>query len=396
MKKEICQEKKIFSVVPESGARYNEDDNDKVSLEFKGVRMKIESKKWMYAGGIMLSVSFAVLFVSRRLEGTAQWYSVHIYPVIVSLIGRMAGYVPVSVSELGLYALILIITVLLIHLIAGLIKGKKGKKEILHFLAGLFFTVSLLFLIYTLNCGINYHRESFSESAGLVTEPYTVEDLKRVCIILTEDVNDYADKVDRDESGVMKLDGSERESAVEAMLLLGETYPELQGYYPKPKGLINPWILSVQNLSGVYSPFTVEANYNSGMTDYNIPFTACHELSHLRGFMQEQEANFIGYLACMESGKAEFNYSGSLLGWIYCMNVLRKVDLEAWKEVRQMLAPEAEVDLRANSEYWARYDGKVAEVADMVNDSYLKANGQSDGVKSYDRMVDLMVTYYKE
>ena len=164
----------------------------------------------------------------RSLEGTAQWYSVHIYPVIVSLIGRMAGYVPVSVSELGLYALILIITVLLIHLIAGLIKGKKGKKEILHFLAGLFFTVSLLFLIYTLNCGINYHRESFSESAGLVTEPYTVEDLKRVCIILTEDVNDYADKVDRDESGVMKLDGSERESAVEAMLLLGETYPELQ------------------------------------------------------------------------------------------------------------------------------------------------------------------------
>ena len=123
--------------------------------------MKIESKKWMYAGGIMLGVSFAVLFVSRRLEGTAQWYSVHIYPVIVSLIGRMAGYVPVSVSELGLYALILIITVLLIHLIAGLIKGKKGKKEILHFLAGLFFTVSLLFLIYTLNCGINYHRESF-------------------------------------------------------------------------------------------------------------------------------------------------------------------------------------------------------------------------------------------
>ena len=73
MKKEICQEKKIFSVVPESGARYNEDDNDKVSLEFKGVRMKIESKKWMYAGGIMLGVSFAVLFVSRRHDGTAQW-----------------------------------------------------------------------------------------------------------------------------------------------------------------------------------------------------------------------------------------------------------------------------------------------------------------------------------
>lgn len=358
--------------------------------------MKIESKKWMYAGGIMLGVSFAVLFLARRLEGAAQWYSVHIYPIIVSCIGKIAGYVPVSVSELGLYAMIMIIIVLLFRLAAGLIKKKKGKKEIIQFLSGFFFAVSLLFLIYTLNCGINYHRESFSESAGLVTKPYTAEELKQVCVILTEDVNVYASQVDRDESGVMKLDGSERQSAVEAMQLLGETYPELQGYYPKPKGLVNPWILSVQNLSGVYSPFTVEANYNSGMTDYNIPFTACHELSHLRGFMQEQEANFIGYLACMESGEADFNYSGSLLGWIYCMNVLRKVDPEAWKEVRQMLAPEAEVDLQANSKYWTRYDGKVAEVADMVNDSYLKANGQSDGVKSYDRMVDLMVMYYKE
>ena len=32
----------------------------------------------------------------------------------------------------------------------------------------------------------------------------------------------------------------------------------------------------------------------------------------------------------------------------------------------------------------------------MVNDSYLKANGQADGVKSYNRMVDLLVAYYGE
>ena len=29
-----------------------------------------------------------------------------------------------------------------------------------------------------------------------------------------------------------------------------------------------------------------------------------------------------------------------------------------------------------------------------MNDTYLKANGQDDGVKSYDRMVDLIVAYY--
>ena len=77
------------------------------------------------------------------------------------------------------------------------------------------------------------------------------------------------------------------------MFSLGATYPELSGYYPQPKGLLFPAFLSVQNLSGIYSPFTIEANYNSAMVSYNLPFTICHELSHLRGFMQEEEANFI-------------------------------------------------------------------------------------------------------
>lgn len=76
------------------------------------------------------------------------------------------------------------------------------------------------------------------------------------------------------------------------------------------------------------------------------------------------------------------------------MSVLHTVDYDAWEEVRQTLAPEVEPDLAANREYWARYDGAVAEVSNKVNDTYLKANGQDDGVKSYDRMVDLIVAYY--
>lgn len=46
----------------------------------------------------------------------------------------------------------------------------------------------------------------------------------------------------------------------------------------------------MQQLCGVYSPFTVEANYNGDMPDYNVPHTLCHELSHLKGFMREDEA----------------------------------------------------------------------------------------------------------
>lgn len=324
----------------------------------------------------------------------AQWYAAHIYPVIVETVGRVFGIVPFSVAELLLYITVVSVLGLLVRLVFRLLRKKGGREHVAHYFSGIWLAASIVFLLYTLNCGINYQRTSFSECEGIATEQYSVAELKAVCEILTRDINTYADQVERDKNGVMTLDGTEREQAVAAMYSLGDIYGEMKGYYPKPKALAGSWFLSVQSLTGIYAPFTVEANYNQDMTAYNIPFTACHELSHLRGFMQEEEANFIAYLACMESDSAEFRYSGSMLGWINCMNVLYKEDSDAWKEVREKLSEAAAADLRANSEFWAFYDGAVAEVSERVNDNYLKANGQTEGVKSYDRMVDLLVAYY--
>lgn len=360
-----------------------------------------QSKIWLFASCGLFIASFLLLYVARNVTGFAQWYAVTVYPVLVSVIGRICGLLPVSVVEIVLYIVVLLITIRLAALIRGITKREKSVSDVSRFCTGIFWFSGILFLVYTLNCGINYQRDSFAECIELEVEEYTVEELKIVCEILTEDINELTEIVARDENGLMVI-AEERnkflpggELAVEAMKKTSASYDELSGYYPQPKGLLCPWILSVQKLSGIYSPFTIEANYNRAMIGYNIPFTMCHELSHLRGFMQEQEANFIAYLACMASDSAEFRYSGSMLGWIHCMNTLYDADMEAWKEVRMMLDESVFVDLQANSEFWVKYDGKTAEVADMLNDSYLKANGQADGVKSYDKMVDLLVAYYK-
>lgn len=324
----------------------------------------------------------------------AQWYSEHIYPWIVSLIGRFFGIFPFSVAEFLLYAGILLLIGSLVRIIYRLIKKKADKKERLLYLRRLGITALILAALYMTNCGINYHRNSFAESIGLKADTYTVDELKGVCVDLTERINTYAGQVERDADGVMVLSGNEREEAVAAMERLGEKWDVLADYYPKPKPLAFSAFLSVQNLTGIYSPFTVEANYNQDMTPYNIPFTACHELSHLRGFMQEEEANFIAWLACKDAPEAELQYSGSMLAWIHCMNVLYEEDRAAWSEIREILSEEADTDLRANSEFWDKWDGAVAEVSEQINDNYLKANGQKDGVQSYGRMADLVVAYY--
>ena len=54
-------------------------------------------------------------------------------------------------------------------------------------------------------------------------------------------------------------------------------------------------------------------------------------------------------------------------------------------------------DIRANSEYWQQFDDTViSTVSDKINDTYLKANAQTDGVESYGRMLDLLLAKYRE
>lgn len=339
-------------------------------------------------------LSFILLFIAQNSRPFADWYSEQIYKTLVNTIGRFFGIFPFSFVEIALY---LLIAGLLGSFLWMLIRSFQKKScSWTKYVTNLFLLASILFFSYTICCGINYGRSSFSEKAGIQTDTYTREELVQTCEYLTQQVNLLADNVPRDSKGIADMGVDVPQKSQSAMDNLSGEYEALEGYYPRPKGLTVPYILSIQNLSGIYSPFTIEANYNSAMTDYNLPFTACHELSHLRGFMLEDEANFIGFLACVNSDDIAFQYSGYLLGWLYASNQLFDIDYESYIKIYEQLDDDAKKDLNENSQFWNKYDGRIAEVSNQVNDSYLKANGQEDGVISYDRMVDLLVAYLRQ
>lgn len=350
----------------------------------------------MTVAAVLIAISAGLLILAGQVPAFAEWHAENIYPLLIGSMGRITGIFPFSVSEIGIYVLLCIFVATLVRMLFRVTRSTERAALIFRWLSGVLLAAGILGVLYTVCCGINYHRCSFSEEEGIQTYSYSVEELKNVCLILTEQVNALADEVQRDEDGILELEGSEDKGGVEAMENLSAEYESLKGYYPRPKELILSEILSYQQLTGIYLPFTAEANYNGDMTSYNKPFTVCHELSHLRGFMQEQEANFIAFLACIGSDRKDFNYSGYLSGFVYCTNALYQADRESWQEVRGMLDPAAEIDLAANNAFWDRYEGAVSDMAEQINDTYLKANGQGDGVKSYDRMVDLLVAYYEK
>ena len=75
------------------------------------------------------------------------------------------------------------------------------------------------------------------------------------------------------------------------------------------------------------------------------------------------------------------------------MNALYSADYEGWYELRLRYPDYLSADMAAQNNYVSAHDTKVAEVSDKVNDAYLKLNDQQDGVRSYGKMVDLLLAY---
>lgn len=328
---------------------------------------------------LLLLVSFLLLWGARTFPAFSDWYAKNVYPIFLNTFGRFFSVFPFSFIEMSLYIGIILLIVMILK-----------KKFIM-----LSWIVSILFFLFVINCGIHYSRTPFSQVSRLEVGDYTLEELNDLCVSLTAELNYWSAQVERDKEGIAMLDCDISAKSTEAMLLLGNTYDALSGFYANPKPVWNSFMLSYQHISGIFSPFTIEANYDRDMVPYNIPFTVCHELSHLKGFMREDEANYIAYLACLQSDEAIFNYSGNLLAWVYSTNELYAADRDAYNAIRAELDPVVNADLSANAAFWDKYEGKISELSETVNDLYLKSNNQAEGIKSYNRMVSLLIANHQ-
>ena len=328
----------------------------------------------------VLTAAAAVLLrvLARAVPGFADAYSDTMNPILVNTLGRISGAFPFSVEEF----MILFLLPFLLYL---------WKKRALS--RTLVFLVPFFFLLFELNEDIYFSRTGFAAKAGMTSSDYTTEELEEICLLLTDEVNETAPLVLRDEAGLMTVSPGLPGRMQEAMERLGQTYPILSGYYPRPKPVLFSVVLSRCGFTGFYSMIPVEANYNREMPPYNIPFTIGHELSHLKGITSEQEANFIGFLSCFRASDPDLRYSGAMLGWIYCSNELYRRDPKRHRALRKRLSEDALRDLDHNSAFWDRNEGKIKDTAESLNDSFLKSEGLPEGVRSYDLVVDLIVHY---
>lgn len=354
-----------------------------------------------------------------------------VFPLWVNTYGRLTGLVPFSVGEIMLVlgvVLVELAAVLWIVWLVAAIVGKRaqerrdrdecgaedGRRSVTKIICRgirrfyLFFawTFLVVCLVMTLNCFILYHASTFSEVYFEQKHDvvYDLEDLIAVRNMVVEECNRLATEMERDENGAIVYTKDMGQVAIACMQELGKTYGHLDGFYPRPKPLYTSDFFSQQYMCGYYFPFSMEANYNDVMYLMNKPSTMCHELAHLRGYIFEDEANFISYLACIQSEDPVFRYSGYLSVLNYLDNDFYKAvgrDREAYLAQPVITLQVIEDNVFVTEEEWERINRKalldtetVDEVSDTLVDVTLKANGVEDGMISYNRVVRLLLEYY--
>jgi len=300
------------------------------------------------------------------MEGFAQWYAVTVYPIFSNTIGRAFSLWDFSIFEVGILLLLFLTGTLVIVRIWIFLKKKSSRKSQYTMLRAILCLTAGLVLVFSLSA-INYSRDSIGTVLKLPAQEASKGNLIKLSLILAEELTALTANPEWDYSLLTAESAAYIElEAVNTMKILGKREPSLSGYYPKPKPV------------------------------YFSPYTICHELAHFKGYMKEEDAGFIAYLACRNSPSKVFQYSGLFHSLIFTLNALKiEADSAEFYAVYQKLPEPVRFQLNYIQELNLEHDSIFTDVSKSVNNLYLKANAQN-GTRSYGGMVDLLLADYAE
>lgn len=376
--------------------------------------------------GLLIFLAFLAceLALSWLVPGFSDLYVKYIFSNIENTVGRMSGLFSFSVGELLIYTGVLYALVTIFIWLIRFVKvleKKKTFKLLCSVNTKIFFSIVLVIVTLLIqNCFILYHTTPFFEVTKAASYEANKEDLIDLWNKLSQRANALCVTFERNEKGEILYDKDFKALAVETMRELGDDARRriedgkeqilddrlslLSGYYSNPKPFWRSEFFCQQSMCGYYFPFTLEANYNDYMYVTNFPDTMCHELTHLKGFILEDEASFLSFLGCMNSKDPMFNYSGLLSALSYMSSELSK---EAKKDplvYEQIIKLDPRVsfdsmfitdETRERVEKEAVLDTQtVQKASDAFVETNLTLNGVADGIVSYSRMVKLLLKYY--
>lgn len=366
-----------------------------VTRKKKITPLRLFQALWIFIPLILAAAMYFLLPLFP--EFTEYAVSRGLFKVFTVPVGFVTSLLPISLTELLAVLAVPAVITLVVIFIVRMKKNKSRRKTALkagRFLAGF---LSFALFVYMVAHGANFYRLSVEQLMQLDASPKSTEFLLEVCKDLAAHAAEERELLTEDENGCVQF----TEDIYTELSRTGSGYDALTGEYPflwtsvsRQKPVMLSYYWSYTGIVGMYFPFFAECNVNIEQPDFTIPFTASHESAHSRGIALENECNFLAFLSCINSEYPEFRYSGYMNAFKYCSNSLYAADKELWQEAFLCTTDGMRRDFTAENEYIHAFEGEVQKASSTVNDGFIKAQGVSDGTRSYGRVTDLILAWY--
>ncbi|PUZ24241.1 Protein of unknown function [Chitinophaga costaii] len=253
-----------------------------------------------------------------------------------------------------------------------------------------------LYLAFLLLWGYNYQHDAVEENLGIKSGEYSDTALQTLADTLLREVNELRPALgDTFALRFTMPNDSLFAAARAAYSRVADSVPVLRYRHPSVKGSLFAHWMNYMNVGGYLNPFTGEAQVNTTVPGFLLPFNVCHEMAHQLGYAREEEANFIGFLAASHSADLRFRYGAHYEMLLYTIGQLGHRNDTLAKTLWQQAYAGVRNDYRAVIKFYKPYHGAADAYATLLYDRYLKANNQEAGIESYNEVVAWLLAYYK-
>ena len=313
-----------------------------------------------------------------------RWYATGVYPRIQHVMTTISNVIPFALFDvLTVGAAILVI----VSLVRAVRRARQTRRFsiLLTTLGNIVFGAAVLYLIFLFVWGFNYRRMSMAERLVLDGGRPTADAARALGLQAIQELNTLYEAAHASEDTAPWRDESMRSAFDRAQRFLTDAPTAVSG---RLKGTIYGPYFRWTSVDGMVNPFALEVMANPDLLPIELPFVAAHEWAHLAGYADESEANFVGWLTCLQ-GDARAKYSG----WMFLYwQLAGEVSADDRTFLARMLesGPRRDIDDIAERLRRGRWP-LLQQSSWKVYDQYLKANRVEAGVRSYGLVVTLIL-----
>ena len=348
--------------------------------------------------GIIAAITMGLMAIAERFSSLVDMVYPYVTREFQSILAEWSSTVPFTLWQVLVVVMVLAVATTLVLMITL-------KWNFVEWLGWVLAGVSCIWLLHTGVYGLNYYAGPISADIRLGSYEFTVEDLEEATIYFRDQANAMALEMERDENGALIYDDFDT-----LALQAGDGFNTLA--YEQSGSIFAGCTIPVKKLgwadmytsmgiTGVTMPLTGEAAVNPQIPSISLPFTMCHEMAHRMSIATEDDANFAAFLACLANEDKQFQYSAYYMAFRYCYSALYSAGTS------ETAAAAARIDLEIND--YLRYDltqydkfftkhrdDTLSNIADSVNDTYIKVSGDENGTASYGQVSIYLVNWYLE